>query len=85
VGGGPGREPDHGDEEQACPSRPGASTTATVAGTTFDVPLAAFATMFHKAWITRPDRPGLSDVRSSLLPDEPAPAIFTAMQGDHAS
>jgi hypothetical protein len=46
---------------------------------------AAFATMFHEAWITRPDRPDLSDVRSSLLPDVPAPAIFMAMQGDHAS
>jgi hypothetical protein len=99
-----------------------ASTTAAVAGTTFDVPLdtrvnerastgfppaprfsgwrssparrslvwgpvriAAFATMFHKGWITRPDRSDLSVVRSSLLPDEPAPEIFMAMQGDHAS
>jgi hypothetical protein len=49
------------------------------------VRIAAFATMFHKGWITRPDRPELSAVRSSLLPDEPAPEIFMAMQGDHAS
>src|SRR4051812_15540055 len=35
--------------------------------------------------ITRPDRPDLSAVRSSLLPDEPAREIFMAMQGDHAS
>jgi len=48
------------------------------------VPIAAFATMFHQGWITRPDRPDLSAVRSSLLPDEPAPAIFMSMQGDHA-
>jgi len=34
------------------------------------------ATMFHKGWITRPDRPDLSAVRSSLLPDEAAPEIF---------
>jgi hypothetical protein len=46
------------------------------------VRIAAFATMFHKRWITRPDRPDLSAVRSSLLPDEPAPEIFMAMQGD---
>jgi hypothetical protein len=49
------------------------------------VRIAAFATMFHKGWITRPDRPDLSAVRSSLLPDEPAPEIFMAMHGDHAS
>jgi glycosyltransferase involved in cell wall biosynthesis len=46
---------------------------------------AALATMFHQGWITRPDRPDLSAVRSSLLPDEPAPEILMAMQGDHAS
>jgi hypothetical protein len=49
------------------------------------VRIAAFATMFRKGWITRPDRPDLSAVRSSLLSDEPAPEIFTAMHGDHAS
>jgi hypothetical protein len=49
------------------------------------VRIAAFATMFHKGWVTRPDRPDLSAVRSSLLPDKPAPEIFMAMQGDHAS
>jgi hypothetical protein len=49
------------------------------------VRIAAFATMFHQGWITRPDRPDLSAVRSSLLPDEPAPEIFMAMHGDHAS
>jgi hypothetical protein len=37
------------------------------------VRMAAFATMFHQGWITRPDRPDLSAVRSSLLPDETAP------------
>jgi hypothetical protein len=46
---------------------------------------AAFATMSHQAWVARPDRRELSDVRSSLLSNEPAPAIFTAMQGDHVS
>jgi glycosyltransferase involved in cell wall biosynthesis len=49
------------------------------------VRIAALATMFHQGWITRPDRPDLSAVRSSLLPDEAAPEIFMAMQGDHAS
>jgi glycosyltransferase involved in cell wall biosynthesis len=48
------------------------------------VRMAALATMFHQGW-TRPDRPDLSAVRSSLLPDEPAPEIFMAMHGDHAS
>ena len=40
------------------------------------IPLAygAFATMFHKGWITRPDRPDLSAVRWSLLPGRPAPS-----------
>jgi|tagenome__1003787_1003787.scaffolds.fasta_scaffold20008288_2 hypothetical protein len=37
----------------------------------------------HKGRITRPDRPDLSAVRSSLLPDEAAPETFMAMQGDH--
>src|SRR4051812_44626865 len=49
------------------------------------VRIAPFATMFHQGWITRPDRPDLSAVRSSLLPHEPAPEIFMAMLGDHAS
>ena len=49
------------------------------------VRIAEFGTMFHHGWITRPDRPDLSAVRSSLLPDEPAPGIFMAMQVDHAS
>ncbi len=47
------------------------------------VRIAAFAT--HKGWITRPDRPDLSAVRSPLFPDDPAPGIFMAMQGDDAS
>jgi hypothetical protein len=42
------------------------------------VRIAAFATMFH---ITRPDRPDLSAVRSSLLPDEPAPEILDGHAG----
>jgi hypothetical protein len=42
------------------------------------VRIAAFATVFHRAWITRPDRPDLSDVRSSWLPDELAPEILRA-------
>jgi hypothetical protein len=46
------------------------------------VRIAPFAAMFH---ITRPDRPDLSAVRSSLLPDEPAPEILVAMHGDRAS
>ena len=54
---------------------------AQVSGTRGSVRIAAFATMFHRGWITRPDRRDLSAVRSSLLPDEPAPAIFMAMQG----
>jgi hypothetical protein len=41
--------------------------------------------MFQQGWITRPDRPDLTAVRSSLLPDEPAPEILMAMQGDDAS
>jgi hypothetical protein len=49
------------------------------------VRIAAFATMFHPGCITRPDRPDLSAVRSSLLPDEPERESFMAMQGDHAS
>jgi hypothetical protein len=48
------------------------------------VRIAAFVTRFHKAWITRSDRPDLSAVRSPLLPNEPAREIFLAMQGDHA-
>ena len=35
----PDATPDQGDEEQACRSETAASTTAAVAGTTFDVPL----------------------------------------------
>jgi hypothetical protein len=31
------------------------------------------------------DRPDLSAVRSSLLPETPAPEILMTMQGDHAS
>jgi hypothetical protein len=58
---------------------------AQVPGICGPVRIAAFATMFHKGWITRPDRPDLSAVRSSLLPDKPAPEIFMAMQGDHPS
>ena len=58
---------------------------AQVPGTCGPVRIAAFATMFHRGWITRPDRPDLSAVRSSLLPDEPAPEIFMAVQEDHAS
>jgi hypothetical protein len=59
---------------------------AQVAGICGAVRIAAFATMLHpKGWITRPDRPDLSAVHSSLLPDRPAPEIFMAMQGDHAS
>jgi hypothetical protein len=46
--------------------------------------IAAFATLFQKAWITRSDCPDLSTVRSPLLPNEPAREIFRAMQGDHA-
>jgi hypothetical protein len=64
-------DPDHGDEEQACRSRPGADR-----GVRDDFP---------QGWITRADRPDLSAVRSSLLPDEPAPEIFMTVQGDHAS
>ena len=45
------------------------------------VRIAAFAPKFPKGWITRPDRPNLSAVRSSLLPDDPAPEILVAMQG----
>jgi hyaluronan synthase len=42
--------------------------------TFFMVPLriAAFATMFHQGWSTRPDRADLSAVRSTLLLDESA-------------
>jgi hypothetical protein len=58
---------------------------AQVPGICGPVRIAAFATMFHRGWITRRDRPDLSAVRSSSLPDEPAPEIFMAMQGDHAS
>jgi len=49
------------------------------------VRIAACATMFHQGWITRPDRPDLSAVRSSLLPDEPAREIVVTVQADHAS
>jgi hypothetical protein len=38
-----------------------------------------------QGWVTRPDRPDLSGVHSSLLPDEPAREIFMAMQEDDAS
>jgi hypothetical protein len=49
------------------------------------VRIAAFATMFHQGWTTRPDRPDLSAGSLVVLPDEPAPEIFMAMRGDHAS
>jgi len=49
------------------------------------VRLAAFATMFHQGWITRPDRPELSAVRAPLLLDDPARETVMAMQGEQAS
>jgi len=47
--------------------------------------IAAFATMFHQGWSTRPDRPDLSTVRSTLLLDERGRETVMAMQGEQAS
>ena len=49
------------------------------------VRIAAFATMFHQGWCTRPDRPDLSAVRSSLLLEEAPRETVMAMQGDQAA
>jgi hyaluronan synthase len=47
--------------------------------------IAAFATMFHQGWTTRGDRTGLSTVRSTLLPHDPASDTVIAMQGESVS
>jgi cellobiuronic acid synthase len=46
--------------------------------------IAAFATMFHQSWGSRPDRQQRSRVRASLLPGEPVPETVTVMPAESA-